>query len=154
MSTLARFRRSGGLMQLLQLIETSENEKQRHLLDLVGKEDPGWAHLIKKKSLSVKRILSWPEAVLSQILLQYPVSFAVSLSFVVDGEQFSKIERCLPRHQQRDFYRLRADHRPNQQERWTAQVKLIQIARELSNSGSIRLSTFDPVLEIDMRLAS
>lgn len=154
MSTLARFRKSGGLMQLLQLIETSDLEKQRHLLDLVGKEDPGWASLIKQKCLSSKRILTWPDGVVSQIMDRLPIDFIINLSFVVDGEEFAKIERCLPRHHQLDFHRMREDRKPNQQERWLAQVKLVQLARDLSNSGALQFSTFDPILELDMRLAS
>lgn len=154
MSTLARFRKSGGILQLIQLIECSEPEKQKHLLDLVGKEDPGWAYLIQLKKLSLERIFTWPDEVLTRILCSYPPAFAVNLHYVLPGENAEKLRRCLPSDQRKEFESLRGEARPGSQEAWVAQVKFIQLTRELCNSGEIRLSFFDPVLEIDSRLAA
>ena len=62
---LSRFRKPGGFMQLLALIESCDPSKQKNLLSLVGPEDPGWAHLLKVKALTFDRIRSWPAPVLS-----------------------------------------------------------------------------------------
>ncbi len=153
MSTLARFRKQGGLMQLLQLIETSEADKQRHLLELVGQEDPGWASLIKSKRLTLQRILTWPDEVLTQILFHLPAEFTSNLCHVLNAAEAEKIERCLPKGKRRDYERLR-DHRPTHQERWVAQVKMITTTRDLINGGILRLAAFDPTLDVDGRIAS
>lgn len=153
MSTLARFRKAGGLMQLLQLIETSDADKQRHLLELVGQEDPGWACLIKTKRLTLQRILSWPDDVVTQVLFHLPAEFTSNLCHVLSVPEVEKVERCLPKGKRRDYERLK-EHRPTQQERWVAQVKVIQTTRDLINGGILRLASFDPTLEIDGRIAS
>ena len=59
MSILARYRKPGGFRQLLQLIETSQPVKQAKLLDVVEKEDPSWADLIRQKKLSPEMVLTW-----------------------------------------------------------------------------------------------
>jgi flagellar motor switch protein FliG len=149
MSGLSQFRRRGGLMQLLQLIETSESHKQTRLLKLIGKEDPGWAHLMKTKRLSIPRIFSWPDEILTQILFQYPPNFAAHLATGLDPELLQKLERCLPKLHRTEYSLLREDPAPNAREHWSAQAKLIQLVREMTNRGRIILKAVDPEMEID-----
>src|SRR5690349_9430773 len=72
MSMLNRFRKPGGFLQLLALIETCEPAKQKSLMHLVGTEDPGWAHLVKLKILTMERIFSWPQEILMEITPHLP----------------------------------------------------------------------------------
>lgn len=154
MSTLARFRRTGGLLQLLQLIETSEKDKQTHLIELVSKEDPGWAHLIKVKRLTLERIMGWPDAVVAEVFDSLAPSILSCLYYYGSSKYSGKVERCIPKRMQREYLRVRGQRKPNEQEEWVAQVRLIQVTRERILGGNLRLSAIDPGLEIDLRLVS
>ena len=59
MSVLNRYKKPGGFRQLLQLIETSQPVKQQKLLEVVEKEDPQWADLIRQKKIDPDMVLSW-----------------------------------------------------------------------------------------------
>lgn len=69
MSMLTRYKRSGGFVQLLQLIETCDNKKQEKLLENIKNEDPKWEEAIREKCLSIKKIFSWDADTLSDILM-------------------------------------------------------------------------------------
>ena len=67
MSILARYKKPGGFIQLLKLIETSQPVKQQKLLEAVEKEDPDWADLIRRKKLTVDMVLDWDKETQTKI---------------------------------------------------------------------------------------
>ncbi|RYZ83809.1 MAG: hypothetical protein EOP04_19245 [Proteobacteria bacterium] len=65
---LDRYKKKGGFSQLLNLIETSGGRKQEQFLGLIAQENPAWERELKSKILTVDRIFSWPEDVMSEVL--------------------------------------------------------------------------------------
>lgn len=153
MSNISRYRRPGGLNQLIQLLETSEKLKRSELLDIVAKEDPGWAYFIQAKALSIERVLSWPAHILEPIFSKLPLQFVAILSQMSDEETQKKIEDSINRSLLRELYQLRTEKTYSQEHRWNVGVKVIQTVREMQSQGSLKFSTFDPGLEVDSRIA-
>ncbi len=67
MAMLTRYQKSGGFIQILQLIETCGKQKQENFLQMIEKEDPRWATAIKDKMLTIEKIFSWENAVLNEV---------------------------------------------------------------------------------------
>lgn len=153
MSTLGRFRKPGGLLQLIRLIETSESEKRKQLLGLIAKEDPGWAHMVQAKTLSFERIMSWPDRILEELLEDLPVNLIVSLIQMGSAEDASKILRCHPRRLEKEIRQKNEDREVDHSEKVLALNKLLLLIRDLQDQGRLSFATFDPGLDIDLRLA-
>lgn len=153
MSSIARFRRPGGLVQLILLLETSEKGKREELFEIVAKEDPGWAYYVQSKTLTVDRILGWPSPVLETIFIKLPLPFIAILSQMSDSDVQLKIENSINRTLIRDLIQIRTEKTFSAEHRFNVGVKLIQTVRELQSQGQLKFSTFDPGLEIDSRLA-
>ena len=160
-SMLSRFRKPGGFQQLLTLMESCDQQKKQNLLQLVGTEDPGWAHLVKAKSLSFERILSWPVNVLMEITPHLPdriLMIAYQMAEISAKKNASdypeKWLKSLPSMKAKEIYNLTQSTSVNVFEHHSAAVKIIQTVRELEAKGVLRFSHFDPALEIDKRVAA
>lgn len=161
MSMLSRFRKPGGFQQLLFLIETCEPSKQRGLMQLVGKEDPGWAHLIKLKTLTFERVLSWPPEVLMEItpvlsdhILATAYQIAQQMSPQGKPQLHEKWLKGLPAIKAKEIHDFSQSQVFTQAEQATACIKVIQTVRDLEAKGMIRLAAFDPLLLVDERLTA
>jgi flagellar motor switch protein FliG len=158
---LGRFRKPGGFQQLLSLMESCDQQKRQNLLQLVGTEDPGWAYLVKAKSLSFERILSWPVDVLMEITPYLPDRILVTAYHMAEALSKKNFSDCherwlqsLPVMKAKEIYNLAQSSSINPIEHHATAVKIIQTVRELEAKGQIRFSNFDPALEIDQRIAA
>lgn len=151
---LHRFRKKGGFLQLLTLIETCEPTKRKNLFHLVATEDPGWAHLVKTKSLSFERILDWPVEILMEITphLQDRILAAAYAAAPTDKQE--KWLSSVPKLKARDIESSISSVSVNEDEKIASTIKIIQIVRELESKGQIKFAQFDPSLVIDQRLAA
>lgn len=161
MSMLSRFRKPGGFQQLLVLIETCDSAKQKSLLHLVSQEDPGWAHLLKLKTLSFEKILGWPSEILMEItptlsdqVLAIAYQMAVQLSENGKQPYHEKWLRGIPSIKAREIQDIAKSKSFTQSEQNVASIKVIQTVRELESKGQLRFAAFAPLLEIDKRLAA
>ncbi len=156
MSVLARFRKPGGFQQLLAVVETCEPIKQKALLHLIAVEDPGWAQLVRLKSLSFERILSWPVEILME--LTPPLSDKVLSTIYQLAQQTpglgEKWIHSLPTIKAREIQSLADDLASTPSERIAAVVLLIQVTREMESEGQIRFAHFDPLLQVDKDIAA
>jgi len=154
MSMLNRFRKQGGFQQLLTLIETCDPAKQKNLLHLVGVEDPGWAHLVKIKCLTLDRIFSWPDSIIHEIMPLLPEKVMVVLHSSLDPMQREKFRSSLPHMQLRNLDDQFSSSSATPSELNAARIKLFQIVRDLESEGKIKFQTFDPILMIDPSIAA
>jgi len=68
MSTIERYRKKGGYLQLLMLIESSPKEKQERFLEMIQRESPRWTSELQKRLLSMDKIIRWPDEALREVL--------------------------------------------------------------------------------------
>lgn len=152
MSTLSRFRKPKGLFQLVKLIESSEPEKRRQLLNLIAKEDPGWAHMVHIKALTFERICTWPAGILETVLEPIPASLLTALIQLATADEARRVQDCLPRRLQKEVDHLNRDRRFTREEKAAALNRLFTVIRELQDQRVLVFSNFDPALDIDLRL--
>lgn len=150
---LARFRKPGGFVQLLQLVESSEPAKQKTMLQLVCQEDPGWGHLLSSKLLTPEKIMKWPAPVLMEIGGELTPQMAAGLLVELPKPLGEKLMASLPSTVGRAVRETMEVGLPPGQA-FASRVKLVQIVRSLVERGKLDFATFDPSLAIDLDLVS
>jgi hypothetical protein len=149
MAMLDRYKKKGGFVQLLNLIETSAEKKQEQFLGLIGQESPAWEQELKIKKLSVDRILAWPADVLSEVLSRIqPLTLCVTLHGK-SSEVVDKILAPLPSLSKRKLTDQIGELNPSPAERATCEMKLISEVRAIVALGVIKFEKFDGELLID-----
>lgn len=151
---LGRFRKKGGFQQLLTLIETCEPSKRNNLFHLVATEDPGWAHLVKAKSLSMERISEWPQEILMEITPHLQDRVLAVAYAMAAGDKKSKWLSSVPKIKAREIEQSVLQMPVTEDEKFASTIKIIQTVRELESKGLIKFAQFDPSLVIDQRLAA
>lgn len=149
MGMIDRYKKKGGFVQLLNLIETSAEKKQEQFLGLISQESAAWEQELKTKKLNVNRILSWPEDVLSEVISRIqPLTLCVTLH----GRSTSEVERILaplPPITKRKLVDQISELNPSAAEKQTCEMKLISEVRAIVSLGVIKFEKFDGDLFID-----
>jgi len=149
MGMIDRYKKKGGFIQLLNLIETSGGRKQEQFLGLIAQESQAWEQELKKKMLTVERIFSWPNDVMSEVLTRLqPLTLCVSL-FGRPSEQIEKILTPLPPISKRKLMDQLSELNPNPAEKATCEMKLISEVRGIVAAGYIKFEKFDAELFIE-----
>jgi len=148
MSMISRYQKSGGFIQLLQLIETCGKQKQDNFLSMIEKEDPRWAHAIREKMLTVEKIFSWDDSVLGELagrLQQLTLATAMHGLTATDGE---RLMQTFSHSQKRNIEDLKKSKNPNPAEVNSAYLKILQEVRTMITQGYLRLEKFAPEMVI------
>lgn len=147
---LARFRKSGGFLQLVQLVETTDPRRRQNLIELIAKEDPGWAQLVRLKVLTKDRILNWEPRFLMQIWPQIPLPIIKTIWLKSTTAQRERIERSIPRAFQTTFRKsVDAGETVDDVEEAAASLRLVAIVREMNLHGLLDFNDIDPGLTWD-----
>jgi len=149
MGMLDRYKKKGGFIQLLTLIETSGGKKQEQFLGLISQESPGWEQELKRKMLTVDRVFTWPQDVMSEILTRLqPLTLCVCLHGR-STEEVEKILMPLPPISKRKIVDQMGELNPTPPEKATCEMKLITEVRAIAASGYIKFEKFDADLFIE-----
>lgn len=149
MSTIDRYKKKGGFIQLLQLIETSGTAKQDKFLQMIAEEDGAWESALRAKMLSMDRILNWPEAIVAEIMTSAN-ELTLATAMVGLGEPVKvRVFKFLSHGQQRRVTAIMDEKRDsNAAEVTAAYVKIISDVREMIKTRRFKIDAFDPDLEI------
>lgn len=149
MGMIDRYKKAGGFIQLLNLLETCGPQKQEKFLALIREENPRWAEAIESRLLSIQRIFSWNPETIAEVLgnLQ-DLTIAVALHGIDDAKretiysQFSHIKR-------RKIQDLFNEKQPTPAEVSTMFGKILTEVRKMISDGHLRPEKFDPSLVIE-----
>lgn len=148
MGMLDRYKKKGGFGQLLILIETSGKTKQEQFLSLIAAENLNWEVELKKKMLTIEKILNWPKEPLNEIFTRVqPLTLAVALRHF-DAKKKDEILGFLTQSDQRKISLLIDETNPSAAEISTCIGKIVIEVRSLINQGIIKLEKFNPDLAI------
>ncbi len=147
MGMLDRYRKKGGFVQLLNLLETTEKAKKEKFLKMILDESPAWHDELQKKMMSLDRVTKWPQETLMEILPRMPfqqVGFAI---FNFQPEAKEKFLKAVggDRRKIEDMWKEAA---PNPAEISTCQVKLLSEVRKMAAEGQLKFETVDPEMVI------
>jgi hypothetical protein len=146
---LIRYKKAGGFLQLVKLLEGFGAEKRDKFLDLVEKEDAFWARALKGKLLSVEKIFSWDPQVISDITARMHDKNIAAMIHGLDEVNREKIYSLLGHSERRRIDSAVAEIKPNVGEISSAFGKLIEETRNLITTGGLRLDKIDPDLMIE-----
>lgn len=147
MSMLIRYKKKGGFFQLVQLIETSNSKKREQFLSLIKVENPAWESELRKKALSLEKVLSWESSIISEIISRIPTITLTTILQSRTKSEYDKLYALLSFADQRK-YQDNVANPPNAGEIQTAEDKVLQEVRNLISLGIIKLEKVDPSLII------
>lgn len=148
MGMLDRYRKSGGFLQLVVLLETSPAAKQEKFLSLIREESPAWETELKKRLLSFERVLDWNPEHLGDIWPRLPdkvVATAVwTLPDNLKEKFFASISVALKRRLEEAF----TMNPPTDGEVLGCRLKILQEIRTMTTNGLMRMDKLDAELAI------
>lgn len=149
MGTLDRYRKSGGFIQLLQLIETCSSQKQEKFLAMVKEEDSRWSEAIQKKMLTMDKILTWSDEVLSEVSgnLQ-ELSIAIALHGM-PPDCHQRFLRSFSFAKRRKIEDLFETNKPSPADISAAYIKIFMEVRKLIHEGVLRADKVDPEIFVE-----
>lgn len=148
MSSLSRYKKSGGFFQLLSLIETFGPQKREKFLEMIEQESPAWSKALRDKLLSIERIFSWPDQVVIEVFKQLqPKSQAFALSGLKD-EYRTKLDPFFSPSEKRRHQDVLTESKPKPEEIASTMVKLVESARQMLKDRELQAEKFDEGLLI------
>lgn len=148
MGMVDRYKKSGGFIQLLQVLETCGPKKYDQFMNIITEEDPSWAEAIKEKMLSFDKILSWkPEVMLEVLANVNGLAFATAVKGLAPAVQV-KFLASLSNQEKRKLEMQLADMKPTPMEVSSCMMKIISETRGLLTSGTLKAAKIDSSLVI------
>ena len=147
MSSISRYKKTGGFLQLLSLIETFGGQKREKFIEMIDAESPVWAKALREKMLSIERIFSWSDQVAIEVIKGLPVK---NMAVVMEGLKEEQRARMLVFFSPSDKRRMEDAlvDKPKPEEITANMVKLVELARKMLMQGELRAEKFDEGLLI------
>ncbi|MFZ3228731.1 MAG: FliG C-terminal domain-containing protein [Pseudobdellovibrio sp.] len=148
MTMVARYKKNGGFVQLLQVMETCGPRKYEQFISIISSEDPNWAEAIKLKMLTFDKILSWNAEALLEVVAQVnTLAFSMALKSLSSDNLKLFLSKLSPQDI-RKFELLLSDINPNANEISSCIMKVISETRVLLISGVLKIDKIDSTLLI------
>ncbi len=149
MSMIDRYRKKGGFIQLLILIETTGKEKQEKFLKLVSDENPTWEAEVRRKMLSLEKVMTWNPTYLQEIFPRIPV---LQLAMVVGGlspEKAEAFKKMLTYKERKGVEDVLETKVPTPGEAAAGTIKLFAEIRKMVQEGRLKFEKFAQDMVID-----
>ncbi len=143
MSMIDRYKKKGGFIQLLILLETTGGEKREKFLKMIADENPAWEAEIKKKMLSIDRICSWNATFLMEIFPRIPAPQMAAVISALSPEKQTIFQSALNFKDKKFVEDYLKEKKPNPGEINSAIMKLMSTIREMVASGALKFEKFD-----------
>lgn len=148
MGMIDRYKKKGGFIQLLTLIETSGKAKQEQFLNLVAQESKPWEEGIKKRMLNLNRILGWDTQARAEIFSRVQPLTLATVLHGLPKEKVDSILGCLGTSDKRKITNFMTERTPTPAEKSTCEMKIVTEVRTFCNQGVIKLDKVDPEIAI------
>lgn len=148
MGMLDRYRKKGGFAQLLNTLETTGKDKQDKFLKMIHDENPAWETELKKRILTVEKIMSWNSAYLAEI---FPRIQPLQLAMIVGGlspEKATAFMNVLTFKERKQVEELLKEKKPSPGETSAGVMKLFSEIRKMEAEGSLKFEKFDAEMVI------
>jgi hypothetical protein len=148
MSSLQRYRKSGGFIQLLSLLESFGAQKKEKFLEMIDGESPVWARALRQKLLSVDRIMAWPDQIKIEVFRQLPVKTMAFALNAIKPEQRDQMLTFFSHAEKRKIDDLLLESVPKPEELSATLLKLVEQARKMLKDRDLHADKFDESLII------
>lgn len=148
MGMIDRYKKKGGFLQLLNLIETTPPAKAEKFLSMIAEESPIWESEIRRKSLSIKRLATWSQTTLMELMPRLTPNVIGSAICVLPPEEQQAFLNALSHSEKRKVEDYLKETKPNSGESASCQMKFINEVRTMISQGALKLDKVDPDLVI------
>ena len=148
MGMLDRYKKKGGFVQLLILIETSGKQKQEQFLTLIGQESRSWEEAIRKYMFSIDRIMGWDVQFRSEIFSRIQPLTLATVLHGMESNQLESVLSCISISEKRKIVGMVGERNPTLAEKLTCVLKIISDVRGFSSGGILKLDKCDPEMVI------
>jgi len=139
MSMLARYRKPGGIQQLVALLESCLSKKRESLLNTICTEDKDFGEMVKAKILTPTKIFKWDPLIVSEATTRLGErTLAIALKGL-PPECFAIATHTMRDLKKREVTNFLETVKPTPIEIESAHIKLIEVVRVLEKEGSIKL---------------
>ncbi len=148
MAMVDRYRKNGGLSELLKVLETCNTKKREQIMGIIQSETPDWAFVIEQKSINFSKVISWESSVLLDIVSAIPtLQMAIALkSLSVD--EYQQVLQKLSHQEQRKIELMMDEIKPTAADIFSGVFKVVGEVRDLITKGVVKVEKFDPSLHI------
>jgi hypothetical protein len=148
MAMLDRYKKTGGFVQLLALLESCGAQKQLKFLEIIRIEDPRWADALEAKMISLERFLTWSDSAIAEVTgAMLEINIAAILTSVPEHRE--RLLATLHHTKKSRVKDLVTSTNPTPAEIATSVSKLYETIRRLTNENVLRLDKVDPDKFID-----
>lgn len=148
MAMVDRYKKSGGFVQLIQVIETCNPKKREQFMNIITEESPIWAEALNQKSLSFDKIVNWKADVLLDVVASVN-SLALSAALKsLSPETLAMFLEKLSHQERRKFETYLAEANPNPNEIASSVLKVVSETRLLMIQGTLKADKIDVNLVI------
>ncbi len=148
MGMVDRYKKSGGFIQLIQVIETCNPKKREQFMTIIAEENPEWADALNEKCITFEKVISWkPEVILDIIASVNVLSFSAALKSL-SPEQLEIFLQKLSHQDRKKFELSLQESKPTPVEISASMMKVISETRGLLVQGSLKADRVDPGLAI------
>ena len=148
MGMIDRYKKQGGFLQLVQLIETTGSPKREQFLKIIGQEAPNWEAAVKQKMISLERMTTWNASYLMEFIPQIPHMAIACGIYPFPEDKRTIFLSALGFGDRKKVEGILKEHKPNSGEIASSQMKIIGEVRKLAATGKIKFEKFDPELHV------
>ena len=148
MAMVDRYKKSGGFLQLVQVIETCNQKKREQFMNIITEESPNWAEALNQKCITFDKIISWkPEVILDIIASVNTLAFSAALKSL-NAEQLELFLQKLSHQDRKKMELAMQESNPNPNEIFSSVLKVISETRALMVQGTVKAEKVDTNLVI------
>lgn len=145
---LDRYKKKGGFVQLVILIETSGKQKQEQFLALIGQESKNWEESLRKYMFSIERIFGWKVQYRAEIFSRIQPLTLATVLHGMSNDQLESTLACISISEKRKILGIISERNPTLPEKLSCVLKIISEVRAFATSGLIKLEKVDPEMVI------
>ncbi|MGZ3691918.1 MAG: FliG C-terminal domain-containing protein [Pseudobdellovibrio sp.] len=148
MAMVDRYKKAGGFVQLIQVIETCNQKKREQFMNIITEENPMWAEALNQKCITFDKILSWKAEIILDILASVNVlSFSTALKSL-PAEAVDPFLQKLAHQDRKKIETAMVESKANPGEIASSVLKVISETRALLIQGTLKADKIDPQLVI------
>jgi hypothetical protein len=145
---LARYKKPGGFLQLLSLIESFGPQKREKFMEMIHAEDAVWAEALQTKILTLDRLFKWPEQTLTEIFRVLPTKNLACVIKGISQENADKFLKYLSHAEKRKLEDELGTLDAKPDDIFASVVRVIEVTRKMIKEGDIRLDKVDPEMMV------
>lgn len=148
MGMVDRYKKAGGFIQLVQVIETCNLKKREQFMSVIMEENPEWADALNQKCITFSKIVSWKSEIILDIIASVNMLIFSAALKSLNPEQLESFLQKLS-HQERKKFELAMQESESSPNEISASVlKVISETRNLFVQGTLKVDKIDPDLII------